>query len=67
MSSSIRFRTTAEVPRGRRGSSSVEESEEELGGRLEDALRRGEAARAGAFLVQVLWVLLCLLVDHEGV
>ena len=48
-SPSMRCRTAAEAPRGRRGSSSVEESEEELGGRLEDALRRGEATRTGAF------------------
>ena len=48
-SPSMRCRTAAEAPRGRRGSSSVEESEEELGGRLEDALRRGETTRTGAF------------------
>ena len=57
-SPSIRCRTAAEAPRGGalrrgeaalRGSSSEEESEEELGGRLEDALRRGEATRTGAF------------------
>ena len=50
ISSSIRVRTAAEVPRGRRGSSSEdEESSEELGGRLDDVLRRGDAARTGAF------------------
>ena len=38
------------MPRGRRGSSSEdEESSEELGGRLEDVLRRGETTRTGAF------------------
>ena len=39
----------AEPPRGRRGSLSEDESEEELGGRLTIALRRGEATRTGAF------------------
>ena len=48
-SPSMRCRTAAEAPRGLRGSSSEDESEEELGGRLEDALRRGEATRTGAF------------------
>ena len=45
----MRCRTAAEAPRGRCGSSSEDESEEELGGRLEDALRRGETTRTGAF------------------
>ena len=48
-SPSIRCRTAAEAPRGRCGSSSEDESEEELGGRLEDTLRRGETTRTGAF------------------
>ena len=46
-SPSMRCRT-AEAPRGRRGSLSEDESEEELGGRLTNALRRGEAT-TGAF------------------
>ena len=45
----MRCRTAAEAPRGRCGSSSEDESEEELGGRLTIALRRGEATRTGAF------------------
>ena len=47
-SPSMRVRTAAEA-RACCGSSSVEESEEELGGRLEDAFRRGETTRTGAF------------------
>ena len=43
----MRCRTAAEAPRDR--SSSLEESEDELGGRLTGALRRGEATRTGAF------------------
>ena len=48
-SPSIRCCTAAEAPRARRGSSSEDESEEELGGRLEDTFRRGETTRTGAF------------------
>ena len=45
----MRCCTAAEAPRGRRGSSSVEESEEELGRRLENAFRCGEITCTDAF------------------